>query len=428
MFTGQDELARMVSAKQGDISPLLQRSDALPRDLLELCQRCLSPAPEERPTAYEVGLVLSRRVYADATTEQQLTRSLSAWVSWAKQQPRHTEEQVRQSLRVLRASRAISGSVRTTDDDGRALLRPAGARSSQSVSYSELVALAASGKLDGSDEVALFGDDFEPVSRIPALARHVRPSSTALTSRVSPLGPADYCVELGETPLIELIGRLVSERATGLLMVERESHGQTQRKDVYVHEGRVTYVASFEPNDNDRLGESLINAGVLTRKELSAALRHMVHTHGQLGESLVALQLVEPVVVYQALCSQGRERVVAVCGWQSGLARFFRGVPRPEVAFPLDVDLHACLVQALDATRRPLPDLQRRIVPLAACPPPRSTPSTLPLLNLVPSIARKRITVGTAMEELSLLSARGVTTSPSTYILTARLLGWVDFV
>src|SRR5690606_33412895 len=175
VFTGQDEIARMVSAKQGDIGPLLQRADALPRELLELCQRCLSPASEERPTAYEVALVLQRRVASNATTEQQLTRSLSAWVSWAKQQPRHTEEQVRQSLRVLRAARAISGPMRVTDDDGRALLRPAGAQASQSVSYSELVALAASGKLDGSDEVALFGDDFEPVSRIPALARHVRP-------------------------------------------------------------------------------------------------------------------------------------------------------------------------------------------------------------------------------------------------------------
>ena len=31
-------------------------------------------------------------------------------------------------------------------------------------------------------------------------------------------------------------------------------------------------------------------------------------------------------------------------------------------------------------------------------------------------------------EGVPLLSARGVTTSPLTYLLTARLLGWVDFV
>jgi hypothetical protein len=329
-------------------------------------------------------------------------------------------------LRASQAISAISGAVRVENDDGRALLRSAGAQSSQSVSYTELVALAASGKLEGSDEVALFGGEFEPVSRIPALARHVVPSSSALTSEVSPLGPPDYCVGLNETPLLALIGRLLAKGAKGLLVVEHEGGGQSQRKDIYVHDGRVTHVSSLEPND--RLGESLIAAQVLTRQELSAAVRHMVRSQGQLGESLVALKLVDPVVVYQALCSQGRDRIIALCSWKSGTARFFSGVTRPEVAFPLDVDLHLCLVQAVEAARYAIPDAQRRLVPLAGCPAPRSSPSSLPLLNLVPSIARKRVTIGTALEELSMLSARGVTTSPITYLLAAHLLGWVDFV
>ncbi len=426
VFAGDGELARMISVKEGNMTPLLQHGDVVPRDLMDLCRRCLNPNPEARPTAFEVALVLERRIHKQSMNEQKLARSLSAWVSWAKQQPRHTEEQVRQSLRVLRASQTIAAAARVEVEDGRALLRPAGANSSQSVSYSELVALAASGKLDGSDEVALFGGDFEPVSRIPALARHVVPSSSALTSRVSPHGPADYCVELGETPLLTVIGRLLSKQAKGLLLVEREHSGRTQRKDIYVDLGRVTHVSSPEPND--RLGESLIAAEVLTRQELSAALKHMVRTQGQLGESLVALKLVDPVVVYQALCSQGRDRIVDACAWTSGTARFFSGVTRPQVAFPLDVDLHLCLVQAVDAAQRSLPDAQRRLVPLAGCPAPRSTPSTLQLLNLVPSIARKRVTVGTAVEELSMLSARGVTTSPVTYLLAAHLLGWIDFV
>lgn len=429
VFAGEGELARMISIKEGNLSPLLQHSDGIPRDLMDLCRRCLNPDAAVRPSAFDVAQLLERRIHKESMNEQKLARSLSAWVSWAKQQPRHTEEQVRQSLRVLRASQAISaisGAVRVENDDGRALLRSAGAQSSQSVSYTELVALAASGKLEGSDEVALFGGEFEPVSRIPALARHVVPSSSALTSEVSPLGPPDYCVGLNETPLLALIGRLLAKGAKGLLVVEHEGGGQSQRKDIYVHDGRVTHVSSLEPND--RLGESLIAAQVLTRQELSAAVRHMVRSQGQLGESLVALKLVDPVVVYQALCSQGRDRIIALCSWKSGTARFFSGVTRPEVAFPLDVDLHLCLVQAVEAARYAIPDAQRRLVPLAGCPAPRSSPSSLPLLNLVPSIARKRVTIGTALEELSMLSARGVTTSPITYLLAAHLLGWVDFV
>lgn len=429
VFCGEGELARLVSMKEGNLAPLLARSETIAPELVDLCRRCLDANPSRRPSAFEMAMVLEERIRKDAMNEQKLARSLSAWVSWAKQQAKsssRTEEQVRQSLRVIQAAQTISGTMRASTDDGRALLRTAGSQSTQSISYSELVALAAAGKLDGHDQVSLFGGTFEPVSHIPALARHVIPSSTALTSEVSPLGPADYCVQLSETPLITLIGRLLSKRARGLLLVERSGPRHESRKDIYVHEGRVTHVSSTE--SSDRLGESLVQADVLSRQELSTALRHMVRTQGQLGESLVALKLVDPVVVYQALCSQGRDRIVSLCTWTSGTARFFSGVSRPDVSFPLDVDLHLCLVQAVDAAQLAVPDGQRRIVPLDGCPPPRTAPSSLPLLNLVPSIARKRVTVGTAVEELSMLSARGVTTSPVTYLLAAQLLGWVDFV
>ncbi len=429
IFDGDGELARLISMKEGNLTPLLKRGDLVSSELLSCCRACLEPDPRRRPSARELARVLQTRLQQDAMTEQQLARSLSAWVTWAKQRSQDTagaEEQIRESLHVLRASRGLSGQVsRSESEPGRAVLRSASNRATQALSYSELVALAAAGKLDPRDEVALFGNEFESVSHIPALARHLIPSSTALTSEVSPLGPADYCVDLAETSLITLLGRLLAKKATGLLLVERAQNEHRDRKDIYVQEGRVTHFSSTEPND--RLGESLIQSDVLTRQGLSAALRHMVRTQGQLGESLVALRLVDPVVVYQALCSQGRDRVVALCTWTYGTARFFSGVARPEVTFPLDVDLHLCLVQAVDSVTHALPHAQSRIVPLSACPPPRSTPSRLPLLNLVPGIARKRVTVSTAIGELSQLSARGVTTSPATYLLVAHTLGWIDF-
>jgi serine/threonine protein kinase len=430
VFEGETELARLISMKEANLTPLLHRADVVSSELIDVCRRCLDPNPTRRPSAVALNDVLNARLEQTSMSEARLRRSLSSWVTWAKQQaasPAKAEEQVRQSLHVMRASQRVSGQIpRGSDADaGRAMLRSVTTKSTQTLSYSELVALAASGKLNARDEVSLFGKNFEPVAQIPALARHLLPSSTALTSEVSPFGPADYCEDLSEISLITLIGRLLVKKATGLLVVGRPVDGHTDRKDIYVQEGRVTHISSTEPND--RLGESLIQAGVLTRRELSLALRHMVRTQGQLGESLVALQLVDPVVVYQALCSQGRDRIVRLCTWSTGTARFFSGVARPEVAFPLDVDLHLCLVEAVDAVAHAVPDPQSRIVPLPACPPPRSTPTALPLLNLVPSIARKRVTVSTAIEELTHLSARGVTTNPATYLLVAHTLGWIDF-
>lgn len=429
VFEGETELARLISMKEANLGPLLRRADVVSAELMDVCRRCLDPNPARRPTALELTEILKARLGQTSMGEERLRRSLSSWVTWAKQQsanPAKAEEQVRQSLQVMRASQRLSGQVPRADADAsRAMLRSVTTKSTQTLSYSELVALAASGKLNARDEVSLFGKNFEPVSQIPALARHLMPSSTALTSEVSPFGPADYCEDLSEISLITLIGRLLTKKATGLLVVGRPVEGHTDRKDIYVQDGRVTHISSTEPND--RLGESLIQSGMLTRRELSLALRHMVRTQGQLGESLVALQLVDPVVVYQALCSQGRDRIVRLCTWSTGTARFFSGVARPEVAFPLDVDLHLCLVEAVDAVAHAVPDPQSRIVPLPACPQPRSTPTALPLLNLVPSIARKRVTVSTAIEELTHLSARGVTTNPATYLLVAHTLGWIDF-
>jgi hypothetical protein len=210
-----------------------------------------------------------------------------------------------------------------------------------------------------------------------------------------------------------------------VLFVEREEYGQRVRKDIYVNTGRVTHITATEPHE--RLGEMLIQAGVLTRQGLNLALKHMVKYQGQLGDSLVSLKLVEPTVVYQALCNQGRDRIVALCGWASGTARFFAGASAPEVAFPLDLDLHLCLVNAVHQIGMTLPDAAR-LLPGPECPAARSSSSSLPLLNLVPSIARKRLNLATAVEELSLLSGRGVTTSPATYLIVAHTLGWVDFV
>lgn len=429
VFAGEGALARLVSAREGNIEPLLAHKERLPKPLLDLCQRMLRPSAHERPTARRVHAAL-KAILADQTqSEAALQRSLGAWVSWANNQSAqqvHTEQQLRNSIENLKpSSQSTSGiAVAVAEERHVPQLRLADTGSCRSVSFSELISLAVSGKLCADDEVALWGDKFERVSQIPALARHIVPLSSALTSQISPLGPADYCVRLQDTPLVSILGHLATRGSRGVLFVEREELGQRVRKDIYVDAGRVTHITASEPHE--RLGELLIQAGVLTRQGLNHALKHMVRCQGQLGDSLVALKLVEPTVVYQALCNQGRDRIVALCGWSSGTARFFTGASAPEISFPLDLDLHLCLVNAVHLNALALPPAAR-LLPGPDCPAPRSSPSSLPLLNLVPSIARKRLNLATAVEELSLLSGRGVTTSPATYLIVAHTLGWVEF-
>jgi serine/threonine protein kinase len=430
VFAGEGALARLVSAREGNVEPLLRQAERFPPRLVELCQAMLRPVASERPTARTAMTALTSVLQNQSQPEAALTRSLGAWVSWANNQAAqhsHTEQQLRHSLEALKSSSQSNSGINVAANDEKHVpqLRPADTRVCQSVSFSELISLAVSGKLRADDEVALWGDKFERVSQIPALARHIVPLSSALTSQVSPLGPADYCVQLQDTPLINILGHLATRKSSGVLFVERDEYGQRVRKDVYVNAGRVSHITAAEPHE--RLGELLIQAGNLTRQGLNLALKHMVKHQGQLGESLVALKLIEPTVVYQALCNQGRDRIVALCGWSAGTARFFTGASAPEVAFPLDLDLHLCLVNAVHHGGMTLPDAAR-LLPGPDCPASRCNSSSLPLLNLVPSIARKRLNLATAVEELSLLSGRGVTTSPATYLIVAHTLGWVDFV
>lgn len=429
VFAGEGALARLVSAREGNIEPLSAHKDRLPKPLLDLCQRMLHPNAQARPAARRVHSALKTILANQNQPEAALQRSLGAWVSWASNQAAqqvHTEQQLRNSLENLKpSSHGSSGLVVSAGEERHVpQLRSAETGKSRSVSFSELISLAVGGRLHADDEVALWGDNFERVSQIPALARHIVPLSSALTSQISPLGPADYCVQLQDTPLLTILGHLATKGSRGVLFVEREEFGQRVRKDIYVDAGKITHITASEPHE--RLGELLIQAGVLTRQGLNHALKHMMKTQGQLGDSLVALKLVEPTVVYQALCNQGRDRIVTLCGWTSGTARFFSGACAPEISFPLELDLHLCLVNAVHLNGISLPNATR-LLPGPDCPASRSSPSALPLLNLVPSIARKRLNLSTAVEELSLLSGRGVTTSPATYLIVAHTLGWVEF-
>src|SRR5690606_14777848 len=282
-----------------------------------------------------------------------------------------------------------------------------------------------SGALLPDDEVALWGSAFQPVASIPALARHLLPSTSARTSPYSPLGAADFVEQLETTPLFEVLANMATRRATGMLFVQQPTRDGLERKDLYLAAGRLTHVASSDRDE--RLGHALVHSGIVTKAQLSKARLHMAHSQGQLGESLISLKLVDPVAVFTTLRNQPRSCVVSLCGWTSGTVTFFSQVEPEQLLFPLDLDLHVCLLAATSQLSVALPRSTTRLTPGPECPPPGRNQSTVPLLNVVPSIARKRVTLATAMEELSLLSGRGVTTPPSSYLHVARALRWVEF-
>ena len=133
-------------------------------------------------------------------------------------------------------------------------------------------------------------------------------------------------------------------RDTGLWLCE---HGGV-RKEVYVRDGAPVFVGSNVAGE--LLGEHLVARGVISRGELDMALAVLPRFEGKLGDTLVALELVEPVVLFRQIAEQVRERLLDLFTWESGTAELYRGAGLPPSVggFPLDLDVWEILRAGVD--------------------------------------------------------------------------------
>lgn len=132
-----------------------------------------------------------------------------------------------------------------------------------------------------------------------------------------------------------LLGRLAAARATGLLLVEGHADSDrdsAQHRQIFLQAGQLLHVTSGEPTD--LLGQNLVRRGILTAEELDMALAVMPRFQGRLGNTLIALGLIDAVVLFRAIEEQGRERFLRIFAWTHGQALFFRGHAALRMRFP----------------------------------------------------------------------------------------------
>jgi serine/threonine protein kinase len=142
--------------------------------------------------------------------------------------------------------------------------------------------------------------------------------------------PPDDAGELSATPPLRVLFRLMTARATGLLVVAVGG----VKKDIYVRDGMPEYVSSNVPSE--LFGNYLVTKGVLSEGELAMALAMMPHYGGKLGDTLVGLGLMKPLEVFRHLTRQVRTKIIDVCSWTRGTFAWYAGRENPREAFPLD--------------------------------------------------------------------------------------------
>jgi len=170
--------------------------------------------------------------------------------------------------------------------------------------------------------------------------------------------PADraltLCVDVAAFPLPEVFGWIQSAGKSGFLLFAHEDHA----KSVWVHRGELVFAASNQRID--RLGHSLVRAGVITLEQLRNAERGFRRGE-RFGKTLVERGLISPRELWTGLQRQVEEIIRSLFSYRAGLAYFWDGEVQPDNV----VRLHLSTQRLVDEGVRWREELRRFVAALS---------------------------------------------------------------
>jgi serine/threonine protein kinase len=147
-----------------------------------------------------------------------------------------------------------------------------------------------------------------------------------------PSGPREVG-DLRESPVLAVVYKLAKNRSTGMLSLEGRAG---VLKEVYFVDGQPQFVNSNV--EGERLGNFLIEAGALTPQSLQRALGVMHHFGGRLADTLVGLDILDPLEAYRLLAKQVASKLMEAFSWQKGRYTWTPRHPNPWKARSLHLD------------------------------------------------------------------------------------------
>ncbi len=141
--------------------------------------------------------------------------------------------------------------------------------------------------------------------------------------------------DLREQPVMRVVYRLAKNRVTGMLALEGRAG---VLKEVYFLDGQPQFVNSNV--ETERFGNFLIQQGVLNQQSLQRALSVMHHFGGRLADTLVGLDILDPLEAYRLLAKQVAAKLMEAFSWQKGRYTWSPRAPNPWKARSLHLDAH----------------------------------------------------------------------------------------
>lgn len=344
LFAGGSELAVLLAIRDAEVHPFVEFLPQLPDGLGAVILSALSAKADDRPpTARAFWAALEPwQSRPEEVLRAELARLVAAIAAETRVRKTSADMVPKQTMpptpMVLAGEHPTTTNVTPLEYKIR---KPNGATVGP-LAYAKVVEAVATGQVDGHDHISIAGGEFQPLSAIKDLYRHVPPSRmTPTTTRVESTTAADRCVEFERGGFVDALARTLVTRRTGLWLCEQGG----VRKEVYTKHGVPAFVTSNLAGE--LLGEYLVKKRVINRSELDMALAVMPRFEGKLGDTLVALGLVEPLELFQHIAEQVREKLLDLFTWSTGTATFYEGVDPPSSGFPLRLDAWEMLDRGL---------------------------------------------------------------------------------
>jgi serine/threonine protein kinase len=185
--------------------------------------------------------------------------------------------------------------------------------------YSALVEGVVAGEYVSLDLVSADGGAFLPLTSVPGIRQHLPLLEQTTTGVIIPSTPD----KKGRFEIDTVAGvfiAMAAQHETGLLVADLNAI----RKEIYFVDGNPLYVSSNI--QSEQLGRFLHARGVITSIELDMALAVLPRYQGNIGDALIALEVVDPVTLFEHITEHIRHRLLDIYTWKRGAWWFYRGV------------------------------------------------------------------------------------------------------
>jgi len=316
LFTSTNDLDILLMVRDARLDRLHAYADEFPVALRVLTVRALQRKPEDR--------FQSAAEFRDALDE------------WIRRTSRVTSRDLANLIgRVINAPTAdLEGVPAPSADEGLSgpMTRMSIARAEAEAARARAAFIAGDGIPQGdvgdqgSSGTIIVGEDAETRDPIDAHS-----------------GPREVG-DIREHPAMRVLYRLAKTAGTGLLVLEGRAG---VLKEAYLVEGQPQFVQSNV--ESERLGVFLVAQGAITEQGLARALGVMHHFGGRLADTLVGLDLLDPLEAYRLLAKQVAAKLTETFSWQRGRYTWTPRHPNPWKTRSLHLD--ACRVIGAGATQ-----------------------------------------------------------------------------